>query len=65
MSRANKTGITKNAGYESAIKDINLNSDQVFMVRSEHSFKKPTADRPNEFNEASSANGRNNFYDEC
>jgi hypothetical protein len=65
MSRAYKTGITKNAGFESAMKDINLNADQVFMERSEHSFKKPTADRPNEFNEASSANGGYNFYDEC
>jgi hypothetical protein len=65
MSRAYKTGITKNTGFESAIKDINLNADQVSMERSEHSFKRPTADRPNEFNEASSANGRNNFSDEC
>ena len=46
------------------MKDINLNADQVFMERSEHSFKKPTADHPNEFNEVSSANGRNNFYEE-
>lgn len=65
ISRACKTGITKNTGFESAMKDINLNSDQVFMGRSDHSFKKPTADHPNEFYEASSANGRNNFYEEC
>lgn len=64
ISRAYKTGITKNTGFESAMKDINLNAYQVCMERSEHSFKKPKADHPNEFNELSSANGRNNFYDE-
>ena len=61
MSRAYKTGITKNLGMESVKKDMNVAVEERGMERSLHSFKKLSGEQMNDFNEVTSFNGHMNF----
>ena len=47
MSRAYKTGITKNSGYDSMKKQMNVVAEEMCMERNEHTFKKPAFNQIN------------------